>query len=137
MTEKIELTVVNRPVPEFVAEEIKNLTHSNEYNAIEAFKNKGVTETFKWLYDNSRHKYGNKAVLELMSLLTLGYKAEEELYYLVVNNLYVNFDTKEAELSFEDNTEYRRWKTKFTLKQIKENPLLRPFEMFKVPVNEH
>lgn len=137
MTEKIELTTVNRPVPEFVAKNLEKLTNANEYTAVKRLSEQGVTPLFEWLYDNSRHKTGNKGVLELMSLLTLGYTLEkEEKYYLVVNNLYVNFDTKDAKLSFEDNTEFKQWKTKFTLKQIKENPLLRPFEMFKVPVNE-
>lgn len=140
MVKKIELTTLNRPVPKLVFEQLKKLGEHNEYYAISWLDGNYGTEFFNWLYENSRHRGGilvNPAVLELMSLLTLGYKEEEEeFYYLVVNNLYVNFDAKDTKLSFEDNMEFKQWKTKFTLKQIKENPLLRPFEMFKVPVNE-
>lgn len=136
MTERIELTTINRPVPAFVAEKLKELTNANEYTAVERLRNQGTTPLFDWLYDNSRHKTGNKGVLELMSLLTLGYKvANEEKYYLVVNDLYVNLNTENNKISFEDKSEFMNFKTKFTEKEIKNSSTLAPFGRFKVPVN--
>lgn len=137
MTEKIELTTVNRPVPAWVAKKLKELTGANEYIAVDRLSSQGVTPLFEWLYDNTRHKTGNKGVLELMSLLTLGYKvADEDKYYLVVNNLYVNLNTNNNKISFEDKSEFINFKTKFTEKEIKNSSILAPFEQFKVPVNE-
>lgn len=137
MTEKIELTTENRPVPAWVAEKLKELTSTNEYEAVAELDRWGITPLFEWLYQNSRHKTGNKGVLELMSLLTLGYEVEkEEKYYLVVNNLYVNLNTEKNTISFEDKSEVMNFKTKFTDEEIKDNFILKPFGKFKVPVNK-
>ena len=136
MTEKIELVAVKRPVPAWVAKKIKELTSTNEYDAVAELDRQGISPLFEWLYDNSRHNSGNKGVLELMSLLTLGYEVEkEEKYYLVVNNLYVNLNTEKNTISFEDKSEFMEFKTKFTLREIKENDILKPFHKFKVLVN--
>lgn len=141
MTEKIELTTLNRPVPRFVFDQLKRLDENGEYYAVSWLDGNYGTSFFNWLYENSRFKTvsGNPAVRELMSLITLGYTLEEEKeekYYLIVNNLYVNFDTKDNEITFEDETEFEQWKTKFTLKEIKDTPLLRPFARFKKLVNK-
>lgn len=137
MTEKIELTTLNRPVPAWVAEKLKELTSTNEYEAVAELDRQGSSTLFDWLYFNSRHKSGNKGVLELMSLITLGYTvADEDKYYLVVNNLYVNLDTRNNKISFENNIEVLYFKTKFTEKEIKNSSILAPFALFKVPVNE-
>lgn len=136
MTEKIELVAVKRPVPAWVAKKLKELTSTNEYDAVAKLDPQGASPLFEWLYDNSRHNSGNKGVLELMSLLTLGYEVEEEeKYYLVVNNLYVNLNTEKNTISFEDKSEFMNFKTKFTEEEIKNSSILAPFGKFKVPVN--